>query len=299
MHVGRSTRARWTERAGIVLALAVVGCAPEPYPADSPYPSIDDLSECDGNAPSAECLKKLFLPLNETPWPFDRERVNAAYSPDQFQVLPGWDLTALHVLDGRVSTDGGVPNCYAPEFLFAPPGEVIDRPNCGKLLVLGGHPRSAECETEGLSLLACVDEVPLTETFDIGLVEAEPRAAALEVRDDVKVGEEVFAIGRPGFLLLGLDPGTMQTLESGYPLVSSGKVLEVNGRGLVISNLAYPGNSGGPIVDREGRVVGVLYSRVRDLRSAGTSTSPALADYRTLAVAIDSEIKARIEAEIP
>jgi hypothetical protein len=295
MQAGCSVRARWHALA--ILALALAGCTAEPYPAASPYPSIDDLPECDGDQPSAECLKKLFLPLNDTPWPFDRERVNAAYSPDEFQVVPGWDLTALHVLDGRVSSDGRVPNCYAPEFLYAPPGEVIERPNCGELLVLGGHPRSAACETEGLSLLSCVDEVPLGETFDIGLVKAERREATLEVRDDVKVGEEVFAIGRPGFLLLGLDAESLQSLESGYPLVSAGKVLEVNGRGLVVSNLAYPGNSGGPLVDRDGRVVGVLYSKVRDLRSAGTPTDPQLPGYRTLAVAIGSEMKARIEAE--
>jgi len=297
MQAGRSARGRGPGRAVAILALAVAGCTADPYPAAEPYPSIDELPECNGDEPSAECLKKLFLPLNDTPWPFDRERVNAAYSPDEFQVLPGWDLTALHVLDGRVSSDGNVPNCYAPEFTYAPPGEVIERPNCGDMLFLGGHPRSAECEAEGVSLLECVDEVPFAETFDIGLVKAERREATLEVRDDVKVGEEVFAIGRPSFLLLDLDSASLQSLESDYPLVSAGKVLAVNGRGLVISNLAYPGNSGGPIVDREGRVVGVLYSRVRDLRAVGTPMDPKLPNYRTLAVAIDAEMKARIEAE--
>jgi hypothetical protein len=290
-------RAHWPRLGCSLLALTLAACS-SGHRASAPYPSIDDLPECDGENPSAACIKKLFLPLRDGAWPFDRERVNAAYSPDEFQVLPGWDLTALHVLDGRVWSRGMTPNCYAPEFQYAAPGEVIARPNCGDLLFLGGHPRSAECEREGISLGQCVDQVLVAETFDIGLVRAEPRQATLELRDDVQEGEEVFAVGRPGFILLGFDTETLQSLEAGYPLVSAGKVLEVDGRGLVISNLAYPGNSGGPLLDRNGRVVGVVYSRVRDLRSEGTATNPELAGHRTLAIAIDAEMKRRIEAEL-
>ncbi|MGC4093203.1 MAG: serine protease [Polyangiaceae bacterium] len=281
---------------GLILGAAMLfaGCSSGASPQ---YASIDDLPQCDPKAPSGECLKQLFLPLKDTQWPFDGARVAAAYTAGEFQVLSGWDLTALHVLDGRVSLAGKVPNCYAEAFEYAASGSTIERPNCGSLLFLGGHPRSVACGKEGITLLDCVDQVPVAETFDIGLVAANPTAARLEVRADVQVGEEVFAVGNPGFLLSGADQSTVNYLHDHYPLVSSGKVLQVDGRGIVISNLAFPGNSGGPLLDRQGRVVGVVYTRIRDLREQGTPTNEALADSRTVAVRIESQVKTFIDAK--
>jgi hypothetical protein len=105
----------------------------------------------------------------------------------------------------------------------------------------------------------------------------------------------VFIVGNPGFLLSSLTSEQTAWFDSRYPLVSSGKVLVLDGRGMVISNLAFQGNSGGPVLDRSGRAVGVAYTKISDPRALGTPTDPALAGYRTVAVRIDSEMKARIQ----
>jgi hypothetical protein len=277
-----------------VLAAALVGCtSAEP---ENPYPSIDDLPECDPARPSFECLQKLFLPLRETEWPFDRDRVFGAYVKGaSFQVAPGYNLTALHVLDGVAGMQGLVPDCYAAAFEYAAPGTTIERANCGSFLLLGGHPRSAQCKLEQISLLVCVDLVPVAETFDIGLVASAPTPTRLEVRDDIQVGEDVFMVGNPGFLFSALTSDQTAWFDARYPLVSSGTVLALDGRGMVISNLGFQGNSGGPVLDRSGHAVGVAYTKISDPRALGTPTDPAFAGHRTVAVRIDSAMKARIQ----
>src|SRR5688572_7360861 len=73
-----------------------------------------------------------------------------------------------------------------------------------------------------------------------------------------EVGERVFIVGNPSFLFFN-DGDEASWFSELYPLVSSGRVLALDGRGMVISNLAYPGNSGGPVLDAQGRIVGVAY----------------------------------------
>jgi hypothetical protein len=269
----------------------------QPPVATQAHPSIDDLLECDPGRPSFECLKRIFLPLRDTAWPFTRDAVDRAYVYEQgaaTQVAPGWNLTALHVLDGPISSTGVLADCYAPAFEFAEPGEVIERDPCGTFLFLGGHPQSAACEAARESLTTCVDRVPVGEAFDIGLVAAPERTGALEVRTDLEVGEEVFIVGNPGFLL-HVTEDQANWFSSRYPLVSSGRVLAVDGRGMIISNLAFTGNSGGPVIDAKGRLVGVVYTKLSDLRALNTPTDALLPDHRTVAVRIDAQIKDRIE----
>jgi hypothetical protein len=272
-------------------------CAEAPAPVNHEHPSIDEVPECDPDSPSFDCLKRLFLPLRGPGWPFSRDAVDHAYVYGEgaaTQVAPGWNLTALHVLDGPIFSRGETPDCYAPAFEFAEPGSVIERDLCGTFLFLGGHPRSAACEAAGESLTSCVDRVPVGEAFDIGLVAAAVRAGKLEVRADVEVGETVFIVGNPGFLLY-LTDDQLDWFSNRYPVVSSGRVLALEGRGMVISNLAFTGNSGGPVLDASGRIVGVVYTKIQDLRALDTPTEPTLADHRTVAVRIDEQIKARIE----
>jgi hypothetical protein len=277
---------------------AACGEAPTPTTAQA-HPSIDDMPECVPESPSFDCLRRLFLPLRGTDWPFERGEVDHAYvyrDGAATQVAPGWNLTALHVLDGPISSTGKVADCYASAFEFADAGEVIERDPCGTFLFLGGHPQSAACEASGESLTTCVDRVPMSETFDIGLVAALGGAGTLEVRTDVQIGEEVFIVGNPGFLLFLTDDQATWFADR-YPLVSAGRVLALEGRGMVISNLAFPGNSGGPVLDTSGRLVGVVSTKIRDLRvlDPPTPTDPTFPDHRTIAVRIDERIKERIE----
>jgi hypothetical protein len=81
---------------------------------------------------------------------------------------------------------------------------------------------------------------------------------------DVRVGEEVIAIGSP----LGLQ----NTVTRG--IVSA--MRDLDGIGVVQTDAAInPGNSGGPLLDRQGRVVGVNTLKIsgRDLQSIGFAVS--------------------------
>jgi len=272
----------------LVASLLAVACTSEPK-----FRSIDDVVGCDPQGPDFPCLQELFLPLLEQEWPFDRDRVARAYVPGGFYVLPGWKLTALHVIEG---IQMGMGECYTGAFEFAGPEEQIELPGCGSFLFKGGHPTALECQARQEPLASCVDMVPIAEAWDIGLVASSEAEAFLEVRDDVQVGEEVFLVGVPSFLLY-LDDEQLAWFESRYPLVSSGRVLAIDGRSIVISALAFPGNSGGPVLDKDGKAVGVAYTKINDVRSLGVETDPSLEAHRTVAVRIDSEMKARIEAE--
>lgn len=285
---------KWLGSIPAILCAGLVSCGGNSTP--KPYPAIDDLPSCNADSPSFECLKKLFLPLRETAWPFDKDAIYGAYVRNAFQVAKRWNLTALHVLDGQASFNNLTPDCYASEFEFAELGSSIKRKDCGTFLFLGGHPHAAECKAQGIPLMDCTDQVSVAETFDIGMVSALPTPGYLEVTDEVNVGDEVFLLGDPGFLSL-LTSEETAWFDLRYPLVSSGRVIALDGRGMVLSNLAFPGNSGGPVLDKFGRALGVASTEISMLRTFGTPTDPALAGHRTVAVRIDAKMKARIENE--
>ncbi len=290
-------------RASVVLGLSLLGgsfiaCGDAGPSAESNVPptavSIDEVPECGPEQPDYECLRQLFLPLTDHDWPFDAETVAAAYEPGAFQILPEWKMTALHVLEAMQGTIAG---CGLDRYQISEPGGVLELP-CGDFLLVGGHEHVSTCEAEGVQQAYCVDEVPFSEAFDIAVVPAPRKSAILPLRDDVRVGEQVFIVGVPSFILALEEASEQEALESQYPLVSTGTVLALDGTGMVISNLAYPGNSGGPVIDREGRVVGVAYSRVDHLRAAGTTVDDSIADHRTVAVRITESIRSRIELEL-
>jgi hypothetical protein len=102
------------------------------------------------------------------------------------------------------------------------------------------------------------------------------------ISDAPKVGEHVFLVGRPGFSWLSLDD--REKLLSRYPLVSSGVVLAVEGEAIVVSNLAFPGSSGGVLLDARGRALGVASTLIGHMRAQGTDVPADLANHRTVVV---------------
>lgn|GEM_PF-6247906 len=52
------------------------------------------------------------------------------------------------------------------------------------------------------------------------------------------------------------------------------------------------------MLDKEGRAVGVAYTRIQDIRSQNVPTDPSLEGHLTVAVRIDSAMKALIDAEL-
>jgi hypothetical protein len=95
-----------------------------------------------------------------------------------------------------------------------------------------------------------------------------PRSAhvrpVLEVRpvSSVRVGEEVLAIGSPGFGGRALDATVTRGIVSG--------VRAIDGVTIVQTDAALnPGNSGGPVLDTEGRVMAVATAKARGSESIG------------------------------
>lgn len=156
----------------------------------------------------------------------------------------------------------GMGECHRGAFEFGSRTQPIEIPGCGTFLFLGGHPVALECQERADPLAVCVDLVPPREAWDIGLVASPAAESFLEVRDDVQ------------------------------------HVLSIDGRSIVINALAFPGNSGGPVLDKEGRAVGVAYTRIQDIHSQNVPMDPSLEDHLTVAVLVDSEMKALIDAEL-
>ncbi len=92
---------------------------------------------------------------------------------------------------------------------------------------------------------------------DIAVLRVEggptPNTLALRERDDVRVGQIVVAIGNPLGFERSVSIGVVSATGRAFP-VAEGRVFD----GFVQTDAAInPGNSGGPLVDADGRVVGI------------------------------------------
>jgi Trypsin-like peptidase domain/Domain of unknown function (DUF4189) len=103
------------------------------------------------------------------------------------------------------------------------------------------------------------------ERNDVAIIElAQPISAVLPLRtgSELKPGEEIIVIGYPLRGLLSSAP----TVTTG--IVSSLAGLRDDRTRFQISAPVQPGNSGGPVLDRAGNVVGMVVSKLNVLRIA-------------------------------
>lgn len=95
---------------------------------------------------------------------------------------------------------------------------------------------------------------------DLALIAADDLAGrpALPVGDPPAVGETVWAVGHPygGAVGGGFFAGTLRWA------VMAGEVSAVGERAIQLAMPLQPGNSGGPIIDGDGRVVGIVSRRI-------------------------------------
>ena len=92
-------------------------------------------------------------------------------------------------------------------------------------------------------------------------------------------------VGRPGFSW----PTAELAQQYQVPLVSAGKVIDVQGRALIMSAAAFSGDSGGAVLNARGEIVGVLSSIVHDVRGVGIVALPeSLPDYYSISTLIDA-----------
>lgn len=109
----------------------------------------------------------------------------------------------------------------------------------------------AESEDPDLALLRCDD----LASDSLALAETMPRR-----------GSEIMVLGYPGGSLLGLE------LKSTRGQITSAADPKLEGGAFLFDANVNPGNSGGPVIDKEGKVVGVVVAIVRT-SSVGTAYS--------------------------
>ena len=153
-------------------------------------------------------------------------------------------------LDAVVSVQLGESTCGGA---FVAPDRVVTAYHC-----IAGGGRAIVTTRSGLSATARI--VARSVRDDLALL-ATPSMAplVLPVRAEPPgIAEEVWAIGQPfGGHGYGFLEGTL-----GWA-VSSGIVAAVGTRALQVTAPVAPGSSGGPVVDRDGRLVGVVSRRLR------------------------------------
>lgn len=98
--------------------------------------------------------------------------------------------------------------------------------------------------------------VAVDRSADLALLRVQkpsPRARPLELASDATPGQLVMVVGHPYAAEPGYDDGVTTTWSW-----SLGRVTTTTQEWLQTDAQAYPGNSGGPVIDRDGRVLGIV-----------------------------------------
>jgi S1-C subfamily serine protease len=111
---------------------------------------------------------------------------------------------------------------------------------------------------DGTSLDADVDESSTGRLVDIGATKVAGKVPAIaELGPDPKPGQAVTAVGYPLGGPLTLSPGRVVQYLDGNQLPAS---IAFGAKVMQVSSRIKHGNSGGPLLDRRGRVVGVIFA---------------------------------------
>jgi S1-C subfamily serine protease len=111
---------------------------------------------------------------------------------------------------------------------------------------------------DGTSLDADVDEASTGRLVDIGVTRvAAPLPAVADLGSDPRPGDKVTAVGYPLGGPLALSPGRVIRYLDGRSLPAG---IAFDAKVMELSTRIKHGNSGGPLLDRRGRVVGVIFA---------------------------------------
>jgi serine protease Do len=173
-------------------------------------------------------------------------------------------VQALEGMGFRVSVmdpDKPIDAAQGTGFVVGAPGHVL---TCAHVL---GDATSATVVLDGQRLFA--DVVQADKQVDLALLKlrgALPASAVvLNFRSGAKgysMGEDVFTIGYPLSRVLG------NSARMSRGLVSATAGLRDDPNQLQVSAEIQPGNSGGPLLDREGLVIGVIQQTINPWRVA-------------------------------
>ena len=106
--------------------------------------------------------------------------------------------------------------------------------------------------------------------LDLALLKAEYKPEfvfSLGTGADPVPGQRLQALGSPGGLESTLTEGIVSAVQR--PLLAVGEVLQIDAA-------VNPGNSGGPLVDSRGRVVGVVFAGIRDFQGVNFAIPASL-----------------------
>lgn len=232
-------------------------------------------------------------------------RPRGVVSGTGFFVAPeGFIITNSHVVDGfteAVYPDGRVrrlPGAASGGGRFDPndrnqPYRLRYTPTSFKVVIRSGERDELVLQPKILKIDRRVDlallRVPAVEAFDY--FEVDPRSR-------VQTGQPVLMAGFPGGNLPAIAPfvnsSNFESLRNVHPRVSmnTGMVTSVRefrgSRRYQLDIRANHGNSGGPITDGEGRVIGILYAGLDTMQSINFAIpvaylknvfTPALSDF--------------------
>jgi len=108
------------------------------------------------------------------------------------------------------------------------------------------------------------------KNMDLALLKAEyhpPFVFRLSTDSDPVPGEKLQVLGSPGGLESTLTQGIVSAVKR--PLLSVGEVLQIDAA-------VNPGNSGGPMVDADGRVLGVVFAGIRGFQGVNFAIPTSL-----------------------
>jgi S1-C subfamily serine protease len=120
---------------------------------------------------------------------------------------------------------------------------------------------------DGVELQAQVlDRQPEFDVAVLGVSASGRKQATLASAKSLKVGDEAMVVGSPLGLGNGLSVGTVSRLGTIVSPAWGGQAIG----GLIQFNAAvYPGNSGGPLVNRRGEVIGIVIVASNELTGVG------------------------------
>src|SRR5229473_3949351 len=149
------------------------------------------------------------------------------------------------------SEDENVPAQSGTGFVWDAAGDIVTNDH-----VVEGTSSLAVRLASGQVLPAKL--VGTAQNYDLAVIRVDntrslPPPIAIGTSDDLKVGQSVFAIGNPFGLDQSLTTGIISALKRRLPTAGGREISNV----IQTDAAVNPGNSGGPLLDSSGRVVGV------------------------------------------
>jgi S1-C subfamily serine protease len=231
-------------------------------------------AEAKGEARKARDLGATLALVRTGTWKPAEEPVPSADSPSTpTQWLQG---TATVVVNKGLKVENGAAQpdiVIGSGFFVSPDGLLLTNHHVIESEVEPGASPSSKLSvrlpgSKGERLPAKV--VGWDKNLDLALLKVEykpPFVFSLSTVADPVAGQRLRAIGSPGGLEASLTEGIVSS--SARPLLALGEVLQID----VAVN---PGNSGGPLVDAQGRVVGVIFAGIRDFQGVNFAIPASL-----------------------